>query len=191
MTERPHGNYVKYVVERCRCEPCRTANRAYELHRTRSIRRPDVEWCPYVPADDAREHVQWLRSCGVGLKSIAKLSGVPHGSLSKLVYGDPQRGMGPSRRIRAETSRRILAVLHSHAAGAQKVPAAYTWRLLDRLIARGWTRAELARRLGQQGPGLQLGHRFVRAATARAVERLYAEVADQPAPRRRTRWDAA
>lgn len=190
-THRLHGSYVKYVVERCRCEPCRTANRAYELHRRRSIQRPDAQWCPYVDADEAREHVEWLRSCGIGLKGLAKLSGVPHGSLSKLVYGDPKRGMGPSRGIRPETARRILAVLPTHAAGAQKVPATYTWRLLDRLIAAGWTKAELARRLGQQGPGLQISRNLVRASTARAVERLYDEVAGQPAPRRRSRWDAA
>lgn len=190
-SHRPHGSYVKYVVERCRCTPCRVANRAYELHRTRSIRRPDAVWRPYVPADEAREHVEWLRTCGVGLKSVAKLSGVPHGSLSKLVYGDPKRGMGPSRRIRPQTARRILAVLPTHAVGGQKVPATYTWRLLDQLIDAGWTKAELARRLGQQGPALQISRTSVRASTARAVERLYAEIADQPAPRKRSRWDAA
>jgi len=187
-SHRPHGSYVKYVVERCHCEPCRQANRAYERRRVRAIARPDEDWCPYVDAQPAREHVRWLRTCGVGLKTVARLSGIPHGSLSKLMYGDPKRRMAPSKRIRPETARRILAVLPNHAAGAQKIPAAPTWRLLDKLIARGWTKAELARRLGQQGPGLQVAREAVRASTARKVEQLYSELAGQSAPARRNRW---
>lgn len=182
---------MKYVVERCRCEPCTPANRAYELRRTRAIRRPDGDWRPYVDATPAREHVEWLRACGIGLKTIAGLGGVPHGSLSKLIYGDPKRGMGPSRRIRARTAQRIMAVLPNRAAGAQKVPAAYTWRLLDDLIRNGWTKRDIAARLGQQSGGLQISRRAVRASTARAVERLHADLSTRPVPPRRTRWNRA
>lgn len=188
---RPHGSHAKYVVERCRCPECTAANRAYERHRQRAIRRPDGDWQPYVDAAPAREHVEWLRSCGIGLKTLAGLAGVPHGSLSKLMYGDPARRMGPSKRLRPETSRRILAVMPWAAAGAQRVPAARTWRLLNDLIARGWTRAELARRLGKQTRALQFGDQLVLASTARAVEQLHTELAAQPAPPRRTRWSAA
>jgi hypothetical protein len=189
MAERPHGTHAKYAVERCRCEPCRLAQRQYNRNRVRAIARPDENWCPYVPADKAREHLAWLADCGVGIKTVAKLSGVPHGSLSKVVYG--QGGRAPSRRIRPETERRILAVMPHHAAGAQKIPAAHTWRLLNDLIARGWTRAELARRLGTQGPGLQIGRHQVRASTARKVERLHTELSRLPAIPRRTRWGSS
>ena len=185
---RPHGSYVKYVVEKCRCEPCRVANRAYERRRVRAIHRPDETWQPYVDADPAREHIAWLRTCGVGLKTVACLSGVPHGALSKLVYGDTVRG--PSKRIRPATEKKILAVMPFHATGAQKVPAGHTWRLLNELLAKGWTKGELARRLGNQSPALQIGRDLVRASTARAVERLHAELIIQPAPPRRTRWTA-
>lgn len=185
---RPHGDYAKYVVERCRCDECRAANRAYELRRSRAMRRPDENWHPYVDAGPAREHVEWLAGCGIGLKSLAKLSGVPHGSLSKLMYGDSKRGMGPSRRVRPATAERIMLVMPNHAAGAQKFPAAHTWRLLDDLIGRGWPKAELARRLGLQGPGLQISRRQVRASTARKVELLYGELVRLQVVPRRTRW---
>lgn len=185
---RPCGSHVKYVVERCRCDDCRAANRAYELNRQRAIRRG---WQPYVDAGAAREHVEWLRTCGIGLKTLAVLAGVPHGSLSKLMYGDPKRGMAPSKGIRPETSRRILAVMPWAAAGRQRVPAAHTWRLLNDLVARGWTKSELARRLGRQTRALQLGDQYVLGSTARAVEQLHAELITQPAPPRRTRWSAA
>lgn len=185
---REHGTHAKYTVDRCRCEPCRRAQREYNRMRVRAIARPDEVWCPYVDAGPAREHVKWLATCGVGVKSLAKLSGLPHGTLSKLVYGDRARGMPPSRRIRPATAERIFAVLPNMAAGAQKVPAGPTWRLLEDLIGRGWSRAELARRLGNQGPGLQVSRTAVRASTARAVERLHAELVRMPVIPKKTRW---
>lgn len=156
MADRPHGTHAKYAIERCRCDHCRQAQREYNRHRVRQLARPDGNWRPYVDAAPAREHIHWLASCGIGIKTVAKLSGVAHGTLSKLVYGDRPRGMAPSKRIRPATVERILAVMPHHAAGAQKVPAAYTWRLLDDLIAQGWSKAELARRLGRTRWGVVL-----------------------------------
>lgn len=188
MTDRPHGTHAKYAVERCRCDDCRRAQREYNRNRVRQLSRPDGVWRPYVDAARAREHVAWLRTCGVGLKTVARLSGVAHGTLSKLMYGDAARGMVPSRRIRPATEAKVLAVMPHDAAGAQKVPAAPTWRLLDELIGRGWSRAELARRLGQQGPGLQVSRTSVRASTARKVERLHAQLIGVAVIPRKTRW---
>lgn len=185
---REHGTHAKYALEQCRCELCRQAQREYNRRRVRAIARPDEIWCPYVDAGPVREHVQWLRSCGIGLKSLAKLAGVPHGTLSKLMYGDPARHMPPSRRVRPATARKVLAVMPNHAAGAQRVPAAPTWRLLDELIALGWSRGELARRLGHQGPGLQINRTRVLASTARQVEQLHAELSQIRVIPKKTRW---
>lgn len=153
---REHGTHAKYAIERCRCDPCREAQRAYNRNRVRQLSRPDGVWCPYVDAGPVREHIIWLRSCGVGIKTVAKLTGVSHGTLSKLMYGDPARAMAPSKRIRPATAEKVMAVMPHDAAGGQKVPAGPTWCLLEDLIGRGWSRAELARRLGNQGPGLQI-----------------------------------
>lgn len=185
---REHGTHAKYAVDRCRCDPCRLAQREYNRRRYRAIARPDGHWCPYVDAEPVREHIQWLASCGIGLKSLAKLAGVPHGTLSKLVYGDAARNMAPSRRVRPHTARRIMAVMPHHAAGAQRVPAGPTWRLLNELIALGWSRAELARRLGHQGPGLQIRKDRVFASTARQVEQLHAELSRVRVIPKKTRW---
>jgi hypothetical protein len=185
---RAHGSHAKYAIERCRCEPCRKAQRDYNRNRLRQLARPDGTWCPYVDAGPAREHIEWLRTCGVGIKTVAKLTGISHGTLSKLMYGDPQRNMRPSKRIRPATAEKVLAVMPAMAAGGQKVPAGATWRLLDDLIGRGWSRAELARRLGTKGPGLQVRHTMVRASTARAVELLHAELVQMPVIPRKTRW---
>lgn len=188
MAERPHGTHAKYAVDRCRCDPCRLAQREYNRMRLRAIARPDEAWCPYVDAGPAREHIEWLRSCGIGLKSLTLLSGVSHGTLSKLMYGDGLRNMGPSRRVRPATAEKIMATMPAMATGAQKIPAGPTWRLLDELIGRGWAKSELSRRLGHRGPGLQISRQLVRASTARAVERLHAELMRIDLIPKRTRW---
>jgi hypothetical protein len=185
---RPHGSHAKYAVDHCRCDPCRQAQREYNRRRIRAIARPDETWCPYIDAEPTREHIRWLATCGIGLKSLAKLAGVPHGTLSKLMYGDRARHMVPSKRVRPATARRIMAVMPYHAVGAQRVPAGPTWRLLNELIALGWSRAELARRLGHQAPGLQIRRARVLASTARQVEQLHAELSQIRVIPRRTRW---
>jgi AraC-like DNA-binding protein len=188
MGERAHGTHAKYAVEHCRCDDCRLAQRDYNRNRLRQLSRPDGVWCPYVDAGPARDHLAWLASCGVGLKTVARVGGLSHGTLSKLVYGEPARGMGPSKRIRPATAEKIMAVMPHQAAGAQRVPAGPTWRLLDELIARGWSRSELARRLGATTPALQVGRHRVRASTARAVEVLHAELVDIDVVPKKTRW---
>ena len=131
-----------------------------------------------VDADPVRRHLAALAAQGVGLNSVARLAGVSHGGLSKLAYGEPGRGRGPSRRVRPETARRVLAVTLDQASGGQRIDAGATWALVEELLAAGYTRAGLARQLGSRAasPSLQIGRRTVRASTARAVERLHARL---------------
>ena len=189
-SHRPHGSHVKYVVERCKCAPCRAANRAYEKRRVRAMSRPDEVWVPYVPAGRARRHIEELRAQGIGVKTIALLAGVPHGGISKLVYGDYARGRGPSKRIRPETERKILAVTATMATGRSHVDAAPTWALLDDLIARGYPKAWVAKRI-LRNPGaqsLQISRTKVRASTARRVEALHRLLGDRTGPGRKSPW---
>lgn len=185
MGGREHGTYVKYVVEKCHCELCRAANRDYERKRTR---QQAYGHHPYVDAQPAREHVRALMSAGVGLKRIAKLSGVPHGSVAKLIYGEAHRNLAPSKRIRPATSKKLLAVqLPSDptagqlAAGA-RVDATGTRRRLQALVAIGYSQSRLAQRLGllpTNFPTL-LARDGVTARTAREVVALYDELWNTP-----------
>jgi hypothetical protein len=128
----------------------------------------------------------------VGHKTVAEVSGVAHGTIAKLIYGDYKRGSRPSRRIRPETERRILAVTLADAAPAAKIPAGPTWALLDDLIARGFTKGWLAVQLGATAkvPALQISRDRVRTTTARAVYALHRRLEGVAAPPRRTRWSA-
>ena len=187
-SHRPHGSYAKYVLEKCRCERCTAANRDYERRRARAISRPDEVWLPFVPAGPARRHLEKLRKAGVGLRTVAALSGVSHGALSKIVYGDPQRGRRRSRRVRPQTLAAILAIEVEDARGGQKVAAGPTWALINELVAAGYSKADLARALGSKTPALQLGRQRVLASTARAVEQLHARLIGRRPPQRGTRW---
>jgi len=184
MSHRTHGTYVKYVVDRCRCVPCRQANSVYERARTQNVVPA------YVSATEARNHVIELRTHSVGLKIIARTSGVAHGTLSKLIYGDRTRGMAPSKRIRQSTAEKILAVTPAAATGGARIDAQPTRTLLNTMIAAGIPKSTIAVALGATGPGLQIGRRStVTATTARDVRQLHYDwCAGRWVPVRRDCW---
>lgn len=174
---REHGTRACYVhgpepgskPGGCRCEPCRRANaHAVAAHKARTA--PSL-----VGADRVRQHLRDLAAAGVGLKTVAAVSGVAHGALWKIVYGNPSLGRGPSKRVRPETAEKILAVSARDAAPGARVDAAPTWRAIETLLARGWTKTAIARGIGQGGPGLQVGRAQVAKRTADAVAALLSE----------------
>lgn len=161
-------------------------------HRNRQIAYG--RWQPYVDAEPARQHVLALRAAGMGPVTISRVSGVPHGSLGKLIYGDGQRGLAPSKRIRPETEAKILAVEPKleYLAGGAKVPPLGTLRRVQALAAIGWSIAEQARRLDM--PRLRLDRldqrEYVQARTARAIDALFRELCMTPGPSKRARLAA-
>jgi len=182
-----HGTRAAYVSDRCRCAACREANRVVAGQRRRAIAYGG--WNPYVAADEAREHVGRLSDVGIGLKQLARLSGVPYSTLSRLMWGHPSHGDPPSERIRPHTSRHILAVPadQSGLADGSLVNATGTRRRLQALVAIGWTRADLARELGRTPTNLRHTMRSakVKGSTAIAVRELYQRLWNTP-PEERT-----
>lgn len=186
---RAHGTRACYVwgpepgqdrSRGCRCEPCRAANRAYARGWDRARRRPDGDRSPaYIDATEVRRHLRWLQRQGVGRRAVHTASGVALSSIAKLRNGTVTR-------CRPETAEALLLVFPVDAAPGALVDARPTWRLLDDLIGRGFTRRDLARRLGStaRNPALQVGRTRVTAATATQVRSLHAELtADSAAPR--------
>lgn len=179
---RAHGTHACYVFgpatgagTGCRCDACRAAHAVYEKNRSARVEPP------YVDAVSAREHIAWLAEHGVGLKQVSRVSGVSHGALWKLVSG--KVGRGPSKRIRPATRDAILAVRPDEGADGSRIPAAATWKVIDELLERGWTRVAIARGIGQHGAGLQVSRRTVTRGTARTIAALL----EQPVPPRRSR----
>jgi transcriptional regulator with XRE-family HTH domain len=184
---REHGTRARYVMGEgpgetpgCRCAACTEANRAYASQRERQ--QVYGRWQPRVEAGPAREHLRALSAAGIGWKRAAELSGVSTGAVSKLLFGGPG-DRPPSRRIRPETAQKLLAV---PLAGPSRAPAAVvdataTRRRLQALVARGYSQAALAARLGIQRSNFgQAVAGKVTAATERAVSDLYDELWDVP-----------
>ena len=173
-----HGTHVCYVADGCRCVACTAANTGYENTRLRL--HVYGRWNNLVDAQPAREHVQELMASGMGWKRVARAAGVPSSTVGKLIYGAPDRGIGPSKRLRPATVTALLGVKLDSA----YVPAVGTRRRLEALTALGWCRAELARRLGR-GPSLQIAARdVVLRSTAAAVTALYDELSMTLPPER-------
>lgn len=125
-------------------------------------------WNGLVSADGVRAHLKRLSRQGVGKRSIAIAADVNHSVLSEILAGR-------THQLRAQAARRILATDRDAIADHALVPAGPTWRRLRRLLSEGFTKSELARRLGSRSrtPALQFKNRYVLAKTAARVERFY------------------
>lgn len=163
--EYPHGTNARWTLNGCKCSECARAHSAYEAERRARIEPA------YVSALPAREHVRELMAAGVGLKTIAKRSGVSHGGLSKLIYG--VQGRPPSKRVRKATLDALLALTPMAAADGARIDPAPTWALIDEMLAAGVPKARIAEGIGQRGPGLQLSRNSISPRNARAVAELH------------------
>jgi len=175
-----HGTYVAYVIDLCRCRPCRDANRAYVAGLTR---RTMYGKAAYVDAGPARAHIEALTAAGMGLKRIVAVSDISQGLLWKLIYGKtrPDGTRTPSKRIRAATQTAILAVRLDLADGA-RIDSTGTTRRIQALVAVGWSQSQLAARLGilrSNFTAIAQGRTDVTVAHAKAVSALYEQLWDQ------------
>jgi hypothetical protein len=166
LTDRrfPCGTRAAYVTG-CRCAPCTVANRVYARARYRA-QRVDGDWNGLVLADKARAHLLRLSRAGIGRKSVAAASDVAHSVLLEI-------RTGRHRRISARTERRILAVDAGARADSSIISAKQTWRLIHLLLGEGFSKAELARRMGFARPAIQFRKDHVLARTALRVAKLY------------------
>ncbi len=155
-----HGTRAAYR-RGCRCVACRAANAAYRAARAQAD--AVTATVPTVPASPARDHLNLLRRAGWGTRSVARACGVARSQLCLIATGR-------ARHITADTAAAILG-LPADRGGAPKrrVASGYAWRLVARLEAEGFTRAEIARRLGLSSPQLQWDGVTV---SVRTVERL-------------------
>lgn len=160
----PHGSRARYVAG-CRCEPCTNSNREYA--RLRGKLQRQGEWNGLVDSSPARTHLKWLSSHGIGLRSVSAAADVGKTVLVEI-------SSGRHTKIRAMIAKKILSVDLGARADASLVPAAKTWKKIEKLL-RYETKTELARELGSKAliPALQVGRKMVLASTAQKVSKLY------------------
>lgn len=169
MTAAQHGTRSKYVAG-CRCEPCTVASREYNREWQRHQRRVayGIEEAreAFVDATEAREHLRWLRSQGVGMRAVCDATGLSRSALQKIVTGKRTR-------ITPRLADKILAVPRGVARPAAVIDATETWRLIDDLIYLGYPKVRIAKALGQRGPGLQVGRDRVLRRTADRIAEIH------------------
>ena len=161
--DKPHGTRVKYQGG-CRCLVCRSANSKYESERIAARKAGD--WNGIVDAGKARQHILKLSKAGVGYRAIADVSGVAKSNLNLI-------RSGAKKKIRKDTETRILAVSAKAVSGGALIPAGRTWQRINHLLKEGFTKTELAKRLGHKSPNLQIRKKFITAKTAANIQRLY------------------
>jgi len=141
--EHRHGTYACYVIDHCTCDECRAANSRYEKHRTKWLGEFPRIPPPLVPPTRTRTHIRRLMRQGMGYKQVADVADVPRSVVGAILWGRSDR---KTKMIRRETETAILAVQLELSPGAC-VPTGEAVTIVDELVARGWTRAAIARRI--------------------------------------------
>jgi hypothetical protein len=162
-SRKPHGMRIKYEAG-CRCLRCRAANSHYKSGRAAALKAGG--WNGLVSAEQARRHILRLSKQSIGRRALAAASDVQATTISKIKSGERTL-------IRKRTEDRILGVSNLAVSDTALILAAPTWRQINRLIAEGFTKAELARRLGYANSTLRLGKQWIVARSAARVDRLY------------------
>lgn len=172
LKRREHGTRARYLRGEygsdyrngCRCFECSKAAVLYEKLRERR-KAKGVE--PFVDASEAREHLQWLSSIGVGTRALCEATGMHRSVLQKIK-------VGTTKRIRPETAAKIMAVHKGLAAPGAYVPNPRVFELVAELKANGFTESAMARFLGYKGRSLQLSRTGrVTPAKAARIEHMH------------------
>jgi hypothetical protein len=179
-----HGTRVAYVKDQCRCRPCTDANTA----EWRAAAREQTYGAPsrYVDAAAAREHIQTLRRSGVGVEQIARIVHTSPTHIREIDQSTRRsNNRPPITQIRADLSRRILAVNATARSPHSQIDATGTRRRLQALVATGWPLADLAPLLGRTTTRLRdlLTGATVQVRTAERVSDLYDHLWDTPPSR--------
>lgn len=136
----PHGTRSRYVQNRCRCDDCTAANRAWSQQYRAVMRRHKPS--RFVPAGPVIEHVAKLRASGVGVRRICVASGVPVTTVNRLAGF--RCGKQPARVLKT-TAEAVLAV---GVRDSRWVDGTGTARRMRALIAIGHSRVQLSERTG-------------------------------------------
>ena len=164
--QRDHGDRLRYMGG-CRCDLCRAANSRYECERVRLRKAGD--WNGIVPATKARAHLKKLSRQGVGRRAVQAATDIADSILLKIRNGE-------RRQIRARTERKILAVNKAVAGDRSLVSAAATWRLINDLLAEGYTKTFIARRMGYKSHALQVGKERCTVRMAADIQKIHREL---------------
>ena len=111
-----HGTRAAYVADRCRCSPCKEANRTAARARRRAVTYGT--WRPYQPGGPTARHLSRLVAAGMTISDIAAAASIARSTVSRLLRADE---LG---RIRTATHLAVLSVETPHRPRAHRRSAA-------------------------------------------------------------------
>lgn len=178
--DHPH-NARCYLHHGCRDTVCKQRHAE-----TARIRRREKAYGTYtralVDVAPVREHLDWLRSHGMGVRTIAAASGIHFTVITGIIWPtrDSRTGEAVIRKsVRSNTATRILAVrpeLHLLADRAFIDATGYR-RRLQALAAHGWTLPAIAHTTDGAVSAARLGKwihaNLITAANARLIVAIY------------------
>lgn len=127
------------------------------------------DWNGIVPAEKARAHMLYLAKKGIGRRAIQAATDIGDTILFAI-------RRGTKTNIRARTERLILAVTVDAAGDRALVSAKPTWKLINKMLAWGYSKTELAKRLGRTTPALQINKITCTVKSAYEVEKLHKQI---------------
>jgi hypothetical protein len=166
-----HGKRSTYTAG-CRCERCRTAQRTYVrewLRKEARIRYGIEERIdPYIDATEARDHLIWLQSKGIGRRLAAQHARLAPSTITKI-------RTGTIKTIRPETAARILAVNLTALPERATIDGTKSARQIDELLEAGWTKVALARAItgNPNTKALQVHRERITIRNAERIDRIW------------------
>ena len=158
-----HGTRPRFRTG-CRCVACRAANARFRQCRREVWRSGCGD--KLVSSACSREHLRRLSSAGVGRIAVAQAS-----TLSVSTLKEIRTGKRPV--VRESTETLILSVGRDAARKGAQVDASKAWAQIDKLLAGGFNRANLALRLGMRTPKLQFRRSRMTQANVDRVDAFY------------------
>lgn len=185
-----HGTMDAYLTDKCRCLPCKEANRVYS-NRNRRLKAYGRATNHMVDAKPAQKHIKSLMRRGWSVNLIAKNAGVGTSTVSRLLYGQPAKNLKAPKTVLGSTSDRILSFVpvegrkRYDGTVLEVVDSIGTQRRVQALIACGYTMTFLANEMGvsKQTIHLWMKNDKVSVTNAEAFKTIYDRLWDVEPPR--------
>jgi DNA-binding NarL/FixJ family response regulator len=171
-----HGDYLRYVTDRCRCRKCRDAIDQQSKGRGRHAKKG---CSPYVDPAPVAAHLRELLAAGMTGRRISTVSGVRDETVRKLLRNPPKR-------MQRATAARLMAVKRPFFPPHTPMDVTGTRRRVQALMCMGWSVNKIAAKSGVDrvtvSAVLQDRTVHVYSDTARALRACYDQLWRQPPP---------
>lgn len=154
----------------CDCIECARHRKLYRIEHKYGQRR-------LLDAEPCRAHLAWLHAEGIGQTTLSQALGLSSLTLSRI-------SLGHSRKVRAETARRILAfepVDMADIANLATVSATATRLRMQAITALGYTQEWMCLHTGRLRPGFEIAERITRHRMLSVLD-MASNVGDRPGP---------